>query len=349
MTASPRRRQRGITLVEALVGFLVLSMGVLGAARLQSWLRLNGDIARQRTEAVRLAQQDMEQLRAFANATAFDNIATRQATSSDTPTFTLTRTVTSTSDAALKHSQVSVSWLDRSGSTQAIQLQSNLSSTAPIYSAALAVAQQDQVMAPRRHLPAGAKVLSAGRSVVKPSGHSTIAWIVNNATGLVSSQCSVRASLAARDITNADLTDCTAVSGSLLSGHIRFSLATAPDAVLANDKPMPLAVNLLLEPSPATAPHCETDPAATSIGQLRIAPEGWALGNTATTFKVCRYSADHDGNGRIDHNNEHPERYTQVLGYLGQQNYLVVRGQASCPSAVPPHNDASVATVQYQP
>lgn len=366
MTTPLRRRQRGITLVEALVGFLVLSMGVLGAARLQSWLRLNGDIARQRTEAVRLAQQDMEQVRAFANAAAFDSIATRQATSSDTPTtFTLTRTVTSASDAALKHSQVSVSWLDRRGATQAVQLQSDLSSTAPIYSAALAVAPQDQAMAPRRHLPAGAKVLNEGRSVVKPSGLSTIAWVVDNATGLVSSQCSVRASLAARDITSADLANCTAVSGSLLSGHIRFSLAAAPDAILANDKPMPLAVNLLLDPSPATAPRCETDAAATSIaytclvpqassdgswsGQLRIAPEGWALGNTATTFKVCRYSADHDGNGRIDHNDEHPDRYTHVLGYLGQQNYLVVRGQAGCPSAVPPHNDASVATVQHQP
>jgi hypothetical protein len=64
---------------------------------------------------------------------------------------------------------------------------------------------------------------------------------------------------------------------------------------------------------------------------------------------VCRYSADHDGNGRIDHNDEHPDRYTRVLGYLGQQNYLVVRGQATCPSAVPPHNDASLATVQHQP
>ena len=366
MTKSPRRRQRGITLVEALVGFLVLSMGVLGAARLQSWLRLNGDIARQRTEAVGLARQDMEQLRKFANAAAFDGIGTHQASSSDTPTtYTLNRTVTPASDATLKHSQISVSWLDRSGTTQAIQLQSNLSSTAPIYSAVLAIAPQDRVLTPRHHLPAGAKVLSDGRSVVKPSGHSNIAWIVNNATGLVSSQCHVRASLAVRDITNADLTECTAVSGSLLSGYIRFSLSTTPDAALANDKPMPLAVNLLLEPSMATAPRCETDTAATSIaytclvpqassdggwaGQLRIAPEGWAIGNTATTFMVCRYSADHDRNGRIDHNDEHPERYTRVLGYLGQQNYLDVRGQASCPSAVPPHNDASVATVQHQP
>jgi Tfp pilus assembly protein PilV len=366
MNASLRRRQRGITLVEALVGFLVLSMGVLGAARLQSWLRLNGDIARQRTEAVGLAQRDMEQVREFANAAAFDGIGKRQATSSDTPTtYTLTRTVTPASDASLKRNQVVVSWLDRSGTTQVIQLQSNLSSTAPIYSAALAISPQDQVLPPRHHLPAGAKVLSDGRSVVKPSDHSTIAWIVNSATGVVSSQCNVRASLAARDITNADLSDCTAVSGSLLSGYIRFSLSTAPDAVLANDKPMPLAVNLLLEPSPATAPRCETDTAATSIaytclvpqassdggwsGQLRIVPEGWAIGNTATTFMVCRYSADHDGNGRIDHNDEHPDRYTRVLGYLGQQNYLVVRGQATCPSAVPPHNDASLATVQHQP
>lgn len=366
MRTSTLRRQRGITLVEALVGFLVLSMGVLGAARLQSWLRLNGDIARQRTEAVRLAQQDMEQVRGFANATAFDQIAARQVTSSDTPTtFTLTRSIASAAGASLKHSKVTVSWLDRSGSTQSIQLQSDVSGTAPVYSAALAVAPQDRVMAPRRHLPAGARLLSEGRSVIKPAAHSTIAWIVDNATGAVISQCSVSASLTARDIGNADLTNCTAVSGSLLSGYIRFSLAAVPDATLANDKPMALAVNLALDSTPATAPRCETDTTATYItytclvpqtasdtgwsGQLRIAPEGWVLGDAPSAFKVCRYSTDHDGSGRIDRNDEHPDHYSLVMGYLGQQNYLVVRGQASCPAAVPPHNDASVATVQHQP
>ena len=52
--ASAFRRARGATLLEALVAFLVLSLGMLTMARVQSSLRLNSDIARQRTEAVRL-------------------------------------------------------------------------------------------------------------------------------------------------------------------------------------------------------------------------------------------------------------------------------------------------------
>ena len=363
---TPLHRQRGITLVEALIGFLILSMGLLGAVRLQSWLRLNGDIARERSEAVRLAQQDLEQTRTFANAAAFRSIGNGRSVANDTPTaFTLTRTVSGAPDAAIKSSHVAVSWQDRSGTTQAIQLQSSMAGVSPVYSAALALAPQDTTLAPRRQLPAGAKWLGEGRSVLKPSSRSTVAWVIDSASGLVTGQCSVSATLANRDITNADLANCTAMSGSLLSGHVRFSLAAVPDAEQANDKPLALTVGLVLDPAPADAPRCETDTAATYLtyaclvpqtasgsgwsGQLRITPEGWALGETASTYKACRYSADHDGNGRIDRNDEHPARYTDVHGYLGQQNYLVVRGQAACPSAIAPHNEVSVATVQHQP
>lgn len=369
MPTRPQRRQRGITLVESLVGLLVLSLGLVGAMRLQSWLRVNSDIARQRTEAVRLAQQDMEQLRAFADLPAFAGMAGEHAQArGDNTAFTLTRSVSTAPDAALKNTRLLVSWADRSGHAHTVQLQSSMAGVSPRYSAALALAPQDRTLAPRRQLPTAARLLGDGRSVHKPSSRSTVAWIIDNATGLATAQCTVAAGLSARDITEADLDACSPAAGALLSGHVRFSLGRTPDAARPNDTPLALSVDLALDG--AGAARCETDAAPRSrgperhlaytcfvptqigsgwSGRLLITPEGWSLGDTASTFKVCRYSADHDGSGRIDRNTEHPERYHDVRGPLVQQNYLVIRGNAACPGPVTPHNEASLATVQHQP
>jgi hypothetical protein len=330
---------------------------------------MNSDIARQRTEAVRLAQQDLEQVRAFADTAAFRRIADRRSEVRDTPTaFTLTRSVQATPDAALTNARLAVSWVDRSGSPQSVQLQSSLAGISPVYSAALALAPQDNILAPRRKVPAAARLLGDGRSVFKPSIRSNVAWIVDNATGLVTSQCSVAAGLSAQAITEADLGTCSAAAGALLRGHIRFSLASVPNAVHPNDPPLDLGLDLSLDTD--GTPRCETDtvgaassperhiayacfvPTSASTGwsgQLHIVPKGWALGEAAAMFKVCRYSADLDGSGRIDRNAEHPAHYTEVQGPLVQQNYLVIRGDAACPGALTQHNEASVATVQHQP
>ena len=58
--------QRGATLVEALVAFVVLLLTVVAVVRVHGQFRLGSDIARQRSEAVRLGQQDLESLRAYS-------------------------------------------------------------------------------------------------------------------------------------------------------------------------------------------------------------------------------------------------------------------------------------------
>jgi Tfp pilus assembly protein PilV len=334
MTRPPPRRQRGITLVEALIGFLVLSLGLMGALRMQSWLRLNGDIARQRTEAVRLAQQDMEQVRAFSDARSFRDIASHREVSSHSPTvFTLTRTVSP--HATLKQNQVDVSWQDRSGAAQTILLQSSLVGLSPVYSAALALPSQDRLLAARRHLPNGTKRLSLGRSVLKPSSRSSVAWIINDASGEITAQCRVPTTLASADISEADLQQCSELTGRLLRGYIRFSLGTTPDPAHANDTPLALTLT-------RGAGRCETEAIADTerylaytcfvppndAEPLRITPVGWAFGETAATYRSCRYLG---------------------ASATSPQNYLVIRGDAACPGAPTPHNGVSVATVQHQP
>ena len=61
------RSQRGVTLIEALLAFLVLAVGVLSMSKLHRHLQTHADIARQRSDAVRIAQDDIESVRAYAS------------------------------------------------------------------------------------------------------------------------------------------------------------------------------------------------------------------------------------------------------------------------------------------
>lgn len=55
--------QRGFKLIEALIALAVLAVGSLALSSLQLWLDHGTALARQRSDAVRLAQTQIEQLR----------------------------------------------------------------------------------------------------------------------------------------------------------------------------------------------------------------------------------------------------------------------------------------------
>lgn len=84
-------------------------------------------------------------------------------------------------------------------------------------------------------------------------------------------------------------------------------------------------------------------------GRLDLAPAGWALGPRPGQFRVCRYSADHDGDGRTGPS-EHPAAWRDVGMPLSGQNFLVVRGEAACPAApASADNPGDAGTVPHQP
>ena len=58
--------ERGLSLIEALVAMAVMAVGMLGVLGMQATLRSNGDVAKQRSEAVRIAQATMETQRVFS-------------------------------------------------------------------------------------------------------------------------------------------------------------------------------------------------------------------------------------------------------------------------------------------
>lgn len=142
----PRPTQHGSTLLEALVAFLVLSLGMIAIARLQGQLRLDADVARQRSEAVRLAQEDMETLRGFSTIAAapgtrsFDALASASRTVDGGTAYLIDRRIGPSDAPQAKTASITVSWTDRSGTAQHVTLHSLIAGSDPALSAALALA-----------------------------------------------------------------------------------------------------------------------------------------------------------------------------------------------------------------
>lgn len=126
MPASTRRHQRGLTLIEALIAFLALSVGALALLRLQPELRQHAEFARQRSEAVRLAQQELEALRGFTTLAEYTALAERATTIGPdglgSPRYALQRRVDALAWPGAKAVEVIVSWNDNQGSPRQVVL-----------------------------------------------------------------------------------------------------------------------------------------------------------------------------------------------------------------------------------
>ena len=314
-----RSAARGVSLIEALVALAVMAFGMLAVAGLQATMRLNADIAKQRSEAVRIGQEAIEDWRGFtamvatAGVVDYTDVATVAGTAvagyTTNTTYTLTRTVTDdTAGLRSKALRVDVDWTDRTGAQQGIQLNSMIAAVAPEVAAALAVPSPGAPnKLPRgRHpsVPIQARDFGDGTSGFKPPqyGGGTVAWRFNNLSGLVTSVCTVPA-----ETTNAGLTvdnlssGCTSLSGQVLSGYVRFatSTVTAPTAAVAENpasselNPARSALNLDIaltltstgHPSPPSACFDDAPTSSTAAGtQTAVAYYCLIYANTARTW-----------------------------------------------------------------
>ncbi|HMC16374.1 MAG TPA: hypothetical protein VKI18_12125, partial [Albitalea sp.] len=316
-----RRLRRGASLLEALIAFAVLSLGLLGMVRLQSHLRLEADIARQRSEAVRLAQQDIETLRGFAALAAAANqrsyagiTSAVQATDVTNTHYDVTRGIAD--NTGHKTVSVTAAWSDRTGKPQSVALESLIAGSDPLHAAALGVVQRAHavkaVLGRSPNVPLAAKDLGDGRSVLKPVSTGTLAFVFSNLTGQIIGRCNaVSPTTSTGSLTAADIAGCDSVKALLLSGVVRFSTSSPPDAARANDTPLALSMDVALTGgSYPAAPQCGAEPQTLSSGERFVAyhcmitplagrwsgrssvvPQGWVLGSAASQYKVCRYSA----------------------------------------------------------
>ena len=174
-TTARTRCQRGVSLIEALVALAVMAIGMLGLMGVQSSLRSNSDVAKQRSEAVRLAQQEIEGWRAFvtlAGSTTSTNYGDLDSDSGTTivgtnASFTLTRTVVSLGAPRRgKSLLVDVAWEDRNGEAQRVRLATLIAGIAPELAATLTVPGEGDLV---RH-PKDVFVASRSRPGISATG-----------------------------------------------------------------------------------------------------------------------------------------------------------------------------------
>lgn len=277
------RTQRGVTLIEALVALLVMSFGMVALVGLLSNLRQSGDLAKQRSEAMRLAQSEMETLRSFAvlkkvggeHASVKDYetdliapVEDRVVPSENTNTsYVLKRTVTplitgvelavgevEPQTIRAQTVKVEVIWTDRTGASQTITLNSIISRTDPTYAQALGVTPPTSgVRTPEGRNPAippAAKDLGNGSSAFRPGGGSTTIWVINNITGVVTGRCDIPVGTPVSSLVASDVDACrNNTIGYLVSGTIRFSSSSTPRPEAPEGTARPLSTSINLIPS----------------------------------------------------------------------------------------------------
>ncbi len=221
-------RTAGVSLIEALVAMSVMGVGTLAVLGVQTTLRFNSDLSKQRGEAVRIAQEQIEQVRAFGDLAAYnddivDEVSTETAVNAE---YTITRSVvegTDLDDARLKQLRVEVSWEDRTGQVQAIRLETAIHGTPPALAGSLLIpAQVGPTSTPggrHRAIPPGAVLIpgTSNSSFAPPGSPDGVSWTFNNVTGAITSLC-----------TSSSPESCTATDRRLVSGTVRFATAAEP-------------------------------------------------------------------------------------------------------------------------
>ena len=271
MTARPLLgRQRGTTLIEALLALVVTAFTALGAVHLQAEVRRQADVTRQRSEAVRLAGAELERLRAFASVAAASGLPSYAGIADATATvdaasgfvsstaYAVRTTVTPLAVGEAKTVRVDVAWQDARRAGESVTLASAIAGHGPALGASLALGSGAGI-APgafgrARAVPVDAVDLGDGTSAWKPAPDATVAWRFAN--GLSSSPIAGPAELCdgiatttpTRALTRAELTTCrpTVAGTSIVRGTIRFSDAVPPDPSHADDTPLPATVRLVL-------------------------------------------------------------------------------------------------------
>jgi len=257
----PQLPRRGVSLIEAICALGVMAFGMLAVVGVQVTLRGNADVSKQRAEATRLAQQGMENSRGFGQLAA--NAATavveyEEITSANgaavvglNATYEPSRTVPASINPNLKTVVSGVSWTDRAGAVQTVQLYSAIARIAPEVAASLWLPQQSGAMlqAAGRNptIPLQAKDLGSGTSVFVPPQPAlgTVAWVFNNFSGLIAGVCNIAAGATTATVVAADVAACSNnTTAQLVSGFLRFASTAVQSTAAEAEAPTGSTLNL---------------------------------------------------------------------------------------------------------
>lgn len=248
------RTSRGVSLVEAMVALAVMAFGMLAVVGVQSTLRHNADVAKQRSEATRIAQETMEAGRAFTSIEGgvgtYDAIVASGPSEFTVPatntTYTVQKEVVPTADPPGKVLRVTVRWTDRANTPQQVVLAGAIAAAAPALSGTLNIRPGTAAVGPVRRpfgrhptIPVQARDFGDGRSAFVPPTRPWIALVFNNVTGVIVGICDTgfgNDSFSNDTITPSDVASCdNNTLAQLLSGFVRFWRNSGGPALSAAD------------------------------------------------------------------------------------------------------------------
>lgn len=236
--------QKGFFLIEVMISFLVMSFGILALAGMQIKLSRDADVSKQRVEAMRLAQQRMETMRAYTTITATattpidpDRNGTKKLAWSDLATdndynnplsstgfsntlFTRNWAISGATTDASRGVNVVVSWADRDGIAQRVSLNSVISRSDPIDAAALGfpLPANTNLKLPKNrslNVPIIAVSVANGKSAYQLG--KNLAVVFNDITGKVVEKCA--STISATSYNNGSAS-CTAYNAYILAGYV---------------------------------------------------------------------------------------------------------------------------------
>lgn len=132
-----RKLQRGFLLLEVLIAFVILAIGIIALAKVQGLFFINGDIAEQKAAATSLAQAKIEQLRDYTSLTGSGNSYANIASGSETvtgrnTTFALTWIVGDNVNPPYKTVDATVVWTAQDGVTRTVVVSSIIGRLDPV-------------------------------------------------------------------------------------------------------------------------------------------------------------------------------------------------------------------------
>jgi len=289
-----QRTSRGVSLVEAMVALAVMAFGMLAVVGVQSTLRLNAEVAKQRTEATRIAQETIEARRAFTTIEGSggynEAIVNAGPVAVDGPvtntTYSVQSEVVTSDDPPAKVLRVTVRWTDRSNAGQQVVLASAIAGAAPALSGTLAVRPGTAAVGPvRRPLGRHPSIPTLARqigdvSAFVPPLEPRMAIVFNNITGVVTGVCNFSVDRTNDTISSTDIASCSnTIVGQFLSGYVRFQRRTGGGDLTAAD----------VEDPPG--------PALRIVMDLNLSSSGHPSGSFC--LDDADYSSTHDGTQRL--------------------------------------------------
>lgn len=108
------KTSRGSSMIEVLIAFLILALGITSLVSFQARLTSDSSYAKARSDATNFASSKLEELRNYKSLTEFDSIGSGSDTVDGT-TQTYTRTWTVSNGPNAKTINLAVTWPDSSG------------------------------------------------------------------------------------------------------------------------------------------------------------------------------------------------------------------------------------------